>query len=70
MTAIKVPDPFHSEFKTDLDLERLPSRKFNTNHVILRLDMPAKAPNDNQPSDQTVNRFSEHNERLIVDDKP
>lgn len=30
-------EQFHSEFKTDLDLERLPSGKFNTNDTILHL---------------------------------
>ena len=28
-------EPFHSEYKTDLDLERLPSEKFATNPLIL-----------------------------------
>lgn len=26
---------FHSEFKTDLDLERLPSSKFDTNNLVM-----------------------------------
>jgi hypothetical protein len=30
-------EQFHSEFKTDLDLERLPSGKFDTNDVLLHL---------------------------------
>jgi hypothetical protein len=30
-------DQFHSEFKTDLDLERLPSGKFDTNDGLLHL---------------------------------
>lgn len=30
-------EQFHSEFKTDLDLERLPSGKFDTNDAILNL---------------------------------
>ena len=30
-------EQFHSEFRTDLDLERLPSGKFDTNDVILHL---------------------------------
>lgn len=30
-------EQFHSEFKTDLDLERLPSGKFDTNDLILTL---------------------------------
>ena len=30
-------EQFHSEFKTDLDLERLPSGKFDTNDVVLSL---------------------------------
>jgi hypothetical protein len=30
-------EQFHSEFKTDLDLERLPSGRFDTNDVILHL---------------------------------
>jgi hypothetical protein len=32
-------EQFHSEFKTDLDLERLPSGKFETNDCLLRLAM-------------------------------
>nr|WP_020561543.1 transposase [Methylosarcina fibrata] len=34
-------EQFHSEFKTDLDLERLPSGKFDTNDAILHLGMLA-----------------------------
>jgi hypothetical protein len=34
-------EQFHSEFKTDLDLERLPSGKFATNDLILSLSMLA-----------------------------
>lgn len=30
-------EQFHSEFKTDLDIERLPSGKFNTNALIMSL---------------------------------
>ncbi len=30
-------EQFHSEFKTDMDLERLPSGKFDTNHLICQL---------------------------------
>lgn len=30
-------EQFHSEFKTDLDLERLPSGKFATNDLILSM---------------------------------
>ena len=30
-------EQFHSEFKTDLDLERLPSGKFDTNHLVCQL---------------------------------
>ena len=30
-------EQFHSEFKSDLDLERLPSSKFNTNQLWLQL---------------------------------
>jgi hypothetical protein len=30
-------EQFHSELKTDLDLERLPSGKFDTNDVVLHL---------------------------------
>jgi hypothetical protein len=30
-------EQFHSELKTDLDLERLPSGKFDTNDVLLHL---------------------------------
>jgi hypothetical protein len=30
-------EQFHSEFKTDLDLERLPSGKFDTNYVVCGL---------------------------------
>ena len=29
-----LPEQFHSEFKTDMDLERLPSGKFDTNYLI------------------------------------
>jgi len=32
-------EQYHSEFKTDLDIERLPSGKFNTNDLILGLAM-------------------------------
>ena len=32
-------EQFHSEFKTDLDLERLPSGKFETNDCLLRMGM-------------------------------
>lgn len=32
-------EQFHSEFKTDMDLERLPSGKFETNQLILMLGM-------------------------------
>ena len=28
-------EQFHSEFKTDLDIERLPSGKFDTNDLVL-----------------------------------
>ncbi len=34
-------EQFHSEFKTDLDLERLPSGKFETNDAMLRIGMLA-----------------------------
>jgi len=34
-------EPFHSEYKTDLDLERLPSGQFATNDLILSLAMLA-----------------------------
>jgi len=34
-------EQFHSEFKSDLDLERLPSGKFNTNALVLSLGMLA-----------------------------
>lgn len=30
-------EQFHSEFKTDMDLERLPSGKFNTNYLVCAL---------------------------------
>jgi len=30
-------EQFHSEFKTDLDLERLPSGKFDTNYLVCEL---------------------------------
>lgn len=30
-------EQFHSEIKTDLDLERLPSGKFDTNDVVLHI---------------------------------
>ena len=32
-------EQYHSEIKTDLDLERLPSRYFSTNHLMLHLGM-------------------------------
>ena len=34
-------EQFHSEFKTDMDLERLPSGKFKTNALVLELGMIA-----------------------------
>ena len=34
-------EPFHSEIKTDMDLERLPSGKFATNALVLLLGMVA-----------------------------
>ena len=34
-------EQFHSEIKTDMDLERLPSRKFDTNSLMLELSMIA-----------------------------
>ena len=34
-------EQFHSELKTDMDLERLPSGKFNTNELVLELAMLA-----------------------------
>ena len=34
-------EQFHSELKTDLDLERLPSGKFQTNELVLLLGMVA-----------------------------
>ena len=34
-------EQFHSELKTDMDLERLPSGKFQTNDLVLRLGMVA-----------------------------
>jgi len=34
-------EQFHSEIKTDLDLERLPSGKFNTNAIVLALGTTA-----------------------------
>ena len=30
-------EQFHAEFKTDLDLERLPSGKFDTNYLVCQL---------------------------------
>ena len=30
-------EQFHSEFKTDMDLERLPSGKFDTNYLVCQL---------------------------------
>ena len=33
-------EQFHSEFKTDLDLERLPSGKFDTNVLVLSARQP------------------------------
>jgi hypothetical protein len=32
-------EQYHSEFKTDMDLERLPSGKFNTNDLVLNCGM-------------------------------
>jgi hypothetical protein len=34
-------EQFHSEFKTDMDMERLPSGKFNTNSLVMILGMLA-----------------------------
>ena len=34
-------EQFHSELKTDMDLERLPSGKFATNHLVLTLGLVA-----------------------------
>ena len=34
-------EQFHSEIKTDMDVERLPSGKFNTNELVLELTMIA-----------------------------
>ena len=34
-------EQFHSEFKTDLDVERLPSGKFATNALVLGVSMLA-----------------------------
>ena len=34
-------EQFHSEIKTDMDMERLPSGKFDTNALILKLSMIA-----------------------------
>ena len=34
-------EQFHSEFKTDMDMERLPSGKFNTNSLVMVLGMLA-----------------------------
>ena len=34
-------EQYHSEIKTDMDLERFPSGKFDTNGLILELAMPA-----------------------------
>lgn len=34
-------EQFHSEFKTDMDMERLPSGKFNTNSLVMTLGMLA-----------------------------
>ena len=36
-----VCEQYHSEIKTDMDLERLPSGKFDTNALILKLGMLA-----------------------------
>jgi len=30
-------EQFHSDFKTDMDLERLPSGKFDTNYLVCQL---------------------------------
>lgn len=35
--AHAVCEQFHSEIKTDMDLDRLPSGKFNTNEIVLKL---------------------------------
>lgn len=35
------PKQFHSEFKTDLDLERLPFGKFENKDCLLRMDVLA-----------------------------
>lgn len=34
-------EQFHSEIKTELDLERLPSGKFKTNNLVLHLGLAA-----------------------------
>ena len=34
-------EQFHSEIKTDMDMERMPSGKFDTNALILKLGMIA-----------------------------
>jgi len=34
-------EQYHSEIKTDMDVERLPSRKFDTNELVLELTVPA-----------------------------
>ena len=34
-------EQFHSEIKTDMDMERMPSGKFDTNALILKLSMIA-----------------------------
>ena len=34
-------EQFHSEIKSDMDLERFPSGKFDTNELVLELAMPA-----------------------------
>ena len=34
-------EQFHSEFKTDMDIERLPSGKFATNALVLGLSVLA-----------------------------
>jgi len=32
---LRTSEQFHSELKTDLDLERLPAGKFDTNNLVL-----------------------------------
>ena len=54
-------EQFHSEIKTDMGVERLPSGKFDTNELVLELTLIAYnilriIGQDNAPSKRTVTR--------------